>query len=64
LTVQGDFHKIIDVGKTELCFLIVSMGMSDYMAPAAFATKCLEQGSGSLRLAQDRQVKIDLPPEN
>jgi len=25
----------------------------DYMAPAAFAAMCLEQGSGSLRLTQD-----------
>ena len=27
----------------------------DYTAPAAFATKCLEQGSATLRLDQDRQ---------
>ena len=27
----------------------------DYMAPAAFATMCLEQGSGSLRLTQDKE---------
>jgi putative transposase len=27
----------------------------DYMAPAAFAAACLEQGSGSLRLPQDSQ---------
>ena len=26
-----------------------------YMAPAAFATKCLEQGSATLRLDQDKQ---------
>jgi len=26
-----------------------------YMAPAAFAAKCLEQGSATLRLAQDRE---------
>jgi transposase InsO family protein len=26
----------------------------DYMAPAAFAAKCLEQGSGTLRLTQDK----------
>ncbi len=27
----------------------------DYMAPAAFATKCFEQGSATLRLAQDKE---------
>jgi putative transposase len=27
----------------------------DYMAPAAFAAVCLEQGSGSLRLTQDKE---------
>lgn len=27
----------------------------DYMAPAAFAAACLEQGSGSLRLPQGSQ---------
>jgi putative transposase len=27
----------------------------DYMAPAAFAAICLEQGSGSLRLTQDKE---------
>lgn len=27
----------------------------DYMAPAAFAAMCLEQGSGSLRLAQEKE---------
>jgi hypothetical protein len=27
----------------------------DYMAPAAFAAKCLEQGSGTLRLTQDKE---------
>jgi putative transposase len=27
----------------------------DYMAPAAFAAMCLEQGSGSLRLSQDKE---------
>ncbi len=27
----------------------------DYMAPAAFAAKCLEQGSGSLGLTQDKE---------
>lgn len=27
----------------------------DYMAPAAFGARCLEQGSGSLRLTQDEQ---------
>ena len=26
LTIQGDFCKIIDVGRTELCFLTVEMG--------------------------------------
>jgi transposase InsO family protein len=26
----------------------------DYMAPSAFAAKCLEQGSGTFRLAQDK----------
>ena len=28
----------------------------DYMAPAAFATQCLEQGSAPLRLPQDRET--------
>ena len=27
----------------------------DYMAPAVFAAMCLEQGSGSLRLTQDKE---------
>ena len=27
----------------------------DYMAPAAFAAKCLEQGSATLRLTQDKE---------
>jgi len=27
----------------------------DYMAPAAFAAKCLEQGSATLRLPQDKE---------
>ena len=27
----------------------------DYMAPAAFAKLCLDQGSATLRLAQDRE---------
>jgi transposase InsO family protein len=27
----------------------------DYMAPAAFGAKCLEQGSGTLRLPQDKE---------
>ena len=32
----------------------------DYMAPAAFATKCLEQGSATLRLAQDKENMCDI----
>jgi len=32
----------------------------DYMAPAAFAATCLEQGSGSLRLTQDRQSECEI----
>jgi hypothetical protein len=31
-----------------------------YMAPAVFAAKCLEQGSGSLRLAQDKQSEYEI----
>ena len=31
-----------------------------YMAPAAFAAKCLEQGSGSLRLTQDKQSECEI----
>jgi hypothetical protein len=27
----------------------------EYMAPAAFAAKCLEQGSATLRLTQDKE---------
>jgi len=32
----------------------------DYMAPAVFAAKCLEQGSGALRLAQDKEIKREI----
>ena len=32
----------------------------DYMAPAAFAAMCLEQGSGSLRLAQDSHTECKI----
>jgi putative transposase len=32
----------------------------DYMAPAAFAAKYLEQGSATLRLAQDRQSECEI----
>lgn len=32
----------------------------DYMAPAAFAAICLEQGSGSLRLTQDKQSECHI----
>ena len=32
----------------------------DYMAPATFAAKCLEQGSATLRLAQDREKMCDI----
>ena len=32
----------------------------DYMAPAAFAAMCLEQGSGSLRLTQDKENCCEL----
>ena len=32
----------------------------DYMAPAAFAAMCLEQGSGSLRLTQDKEKCCEL----
>jgi len=32
----------------------------DYMAPAAFAAMCLEQGSGSLRLTQDKESYCEL----
>ena len=32
----------------------------DYMAPAAFAAICLEQGSGSLRLTQDSQSECNI----
>ena len=30
----------------------------DYMVPAAFAAKCLEQGSGTLRLTQDKGMQF------
>ena len=33
----------------------------DYMAPAAFAAKCLEQGSATIRLPQDKENKCDIP---
>jgi putative transposase len=32
----------------------------DYMAPAAFAAKCLEQGSATLRLPQDKENMCDI----
>ena len=32
----------------------------DYMAPAAFAATCLEQGSGSLRLTKDKQSECEI----
>jgi transposase InsO family protein len=32
----------------------------DYMAPAAFAAICLEQGSGSLRLTQDSHTECEI----
>jgi putative transposase len=32
----------------------------DYMAPAAFAAACLEQGTGSLRLPQDSQNECEI----
>jgi putative transposase len=32
----------------------------DYMAPAAFAANCLEQGSGTLRLAQDEENECEI----
>jgi transposase InsO family protein len=32
----------------------------DYMAPAAFAAKCLEQGSATLRLPQDRENTCEI----
>ena len=32
----------------------------DYMAPAAFAATCLEQGSGSLRLTQDQKSDCEI----
>jgi putative transposase len=32
----------------------------DYMAPAAFAAMCLEQGSAALRLAQDKEHMCDI----
>ncbi|MCH7556623.1 MAG: hypothetical protein IIB56_04100 [Planctomycetes bacterium] len=32
-------------------------GSLDYIAPAAFAAMCLEQGSGTLRLPQDKKIK-------
>jgi len=32
----------------------------DYMAPAAFAAKCLEQGSATLRLTQDKENMCDI----
>ena len=35
----------------------------DYMAPAAFAAICLEQGSGSLRLTQDSHTECEILSE-
>ena len=32
----------------------------NYMAPAAFAAKCLEQGSATLRLPQDKENMCDI----
>ena len=32
----------------------------DYKAPAAFAAKCLEQGSGTLRLTQDKENRCEI----
>jgi hypothetical protein len=32
----------------------------DYMAPAAFAAKCLEEGSGTLHLPQDKEIKCEI----
>ncbi len=32
----------------------------EYMAPAAFAVKCLEQGSATLRLSQDKEIKCEI----
>ena len=32
----------------------------DYTAPAAFAAKCFEQGSGALRLPQDKEIKREI----
>jgi hypothetical protein len=32
----------------------------DYMAPAAFAAKCLEQGSATLRLTQDKENSCEI----
>ena len=32
----------------------------DYMSPAAFAAKCLEQGSATLRLTQDKEKTCDI----
>ncbi|MHC4911503.1 MAG: integrase core domain-containing protein [Planctomycetota bacterium] len=32
----------------------------DYMAPAAFAVKYLEQGSATLRLAQDKEHNCEI----
>ena len=32
----------------------------DYMAPAAFATQCLEQGSAPLRLPQDKETNCEI----
>ena len=32
----------------------------DYMGPAAFAAKCLEQGSGTLRLTQDKENECEI----
>jgi transposase InsO family protein len=32
----------------------------DYMSPAAFASRCLEQGSATLRLTQDKENTCDI----
>jgi hypothetical protein len=32
----------------------------DYTAPAAFSAKYFEQGSGTLRLSQDKEIKREI----
>ncbi len=45
--------SVFIAGAPEICY--AGVGSLDYMAPAAFAAKCFEQGSAVLRLPQDKE---------